>query len=188
MYDALLETLPLVKRREESELSKRGLEPQGYYLATVHRQANTDNPGVLRRLFWALSALDAPVVLPLHPRTREAARAASVVPGESLRVIEPVGYVEMLALERNAKAVLTDSGGVVREAYFLEVPCVTLREESEWPETLQDGWNVLAGSDPAKIAAAAKRPRPKEPPAPVFGDGRAAARIVEILERDSSDR
>ncbi|HEY7270697.1 MAG TPA: UDP-N-acetylglucosamine 2-epimerase (non-hydrolyzing), partial [Dehalococcoidia bacterium] len=188
MYDSLLAALPLVKRREVDVLGKRSLEPGAYYLATVHRQASTDSPGVLRRLFHALSSLDLPVVLPLHPRTRAAAKAASIVPGDSVHVMEPVGYVEMVALERNARAVLTDSGGVQREAYFLEVPCVTLREESEWPETLQDGWNVLAGSDPAKIAAAAKRPRPKKPPAPVFGDGRAAARIVEILERDSSDR
>jgi UDP-N-acetylglucosamine 2-epimerase len=185
MYDALLATLPLVERREGEVLAARGLEAGSYYLATVHRQANTDDHGVLRRLFQALSFLDLPVVLPLHPRTLAAAREASVLPGDSLRVCEPVGYIEMVALERNARAVLTDSGGVQREAYFLEVPCVTLREETEWPETLKSGWNVLAGSDPARIAAAAKRPRPQEAPERAFGDGRAAARIVEILERDS---
>jgi UDP-GlcNAc3NAcA epimerase len=187
MYDAMLATLPLVMRREAAVLEGLRLSKGEYYLATVHRQSNTDNPGVLRRLFHALACLDMPVVLPLHPRTREAAREASIVAGESVRVTEPVGYVEMVALERNARAVLTDSGGVQREAYFLEVPCVTLRAESEWPETLRDGWNALAGSDPAKIAAAASRPRPTTPPARVFGDGHAAARIVEILERDSSD-
>ena len=187
MYDALIVTLPLVQRREAEELAKRSLKPGAYYLATIHRQANTDNPGVLRRLFQALSVVDLPVVLPLHPRTLAAAREAAVHPADNITVTEPVGYVEMLALERNARAVLTDSGGVQREAYFLEVPCVTLREETEWSETLESGWNVLAGSDPARIAEAARRPRPQQPPGRVFGDGHAAARIVEILERDPSD-
>jgi UDP-N-acetylglucosamine 2-epimerase len=185
MYDAVVMTLPLVQRREAEELAKRGLKPGAYYLATIHRQANTDNPGILRRLFQALSVVDLPVVLPLHPRTVAAARAAAVRPGDNITITEPVGYVEMLALERNARAVLTDSGGLQREAYFLEVPCVTLREGTEWSETLESGWNVLAGSDPARIAEAAKRPRPQHPPQRVFGDGHAAARIVEILERDS---
>lgn len=188
MYDALVASLPLVKRRERDDLRRRGLTPGEYYLGTIHRQANTDDAGLLRRLFHALSVLDLPVVLPLHPRTLARARDAVVQPGEQVLVTEPVGYLEMLALERNARAVLTDSGGVQREAYFLEVPCVTLREESEWPETLEGGWNVLAGSDPAKIAAAARRPRPEEPPEPVFGDGQAAARIVEILQGDSPYR
>jgi UDP-N-acetylglucosamine 2-epimerase len=187
MYDALLATLPLVERRQEEVLRARGVERGEYYLATIHRQANTDDHGVLRRLFQALSFLDLPVVLPLHPRTLAAAREAAVLPGDNLRISEPVGYIEMLALERNARAVLTDSGGVQREAYFLEVPCVTLREETEWPETLKSGWNVLAGSDPARIVAAARRPRPLEAPERAFGDGRAAARIVEILERASPD-
>jgi UDP-N-acetylglucosamine 2-epimerase len=95
-----------------------------------------------------------------------------------------VGYFEMLALERNARAILTDSGGVRREAYFLSVPCVTLRTDSEWPETLATGWDVLAGSDVAAIVEAAQRPRPEGPPPPLFGDGHAAAKIVEILQHD----
>jgi UDP-N-acetylglucosamine 2-epimerase len=188
MFDALKATLPLVERSQTGDLEKRHVERDGYYLATIHRQANTDNPGVLRRLFHALSSLDLPVLLPLHPRTLAAARTAATVPGENVVVVEPVGYLEMISLERNAKAILTDSGGVQREAYFLEVPCVTLREETEWPETLRDDWNVIAGSDPARIAAAAKRPRPAKPPERLFGDGQAAARIVETLERDSPHR
>ncbi len=160
----------------------------GYYLATVHRPSNTDDPSTLRSLFEAFGRLDAPVVLPLHPRTRFAMEAAGIVPAPNLRLSEPVGYFEMLALETNAKAVLTDSGGVQREAYFLRVPCVTLREDTEWPELLPSGWNVLAGSDPELIVKAAQGPRPSMPPPPIFGDGRAATKIVEILERDPPNR
>jgi UDP-GlcNAc3NAcA epimerase len=188
MYDGILASLPLVRRREANELEKHGLRPDSYYLATIHRPASTDDPTVLRRLFQALMALDMPVVLPLHPRTRVAAIEAGIVPDENVRVTEPVGHVEMLALERNARAILTDSGGVQREAYLLEVPCVTLREDSEWPEVIATGWNVLAGYNPAAIAAAAKRGRPDKPPEPIFGDGHAAARIVETLGRDSPHR
>ena len=93
----------------------------------------------------------------------------------------------MLALERNARAVLTDSGGVQREAYFLGCPVLRFETESEWPETAADGWNVLAGADPDAIVRAAQRPRPETPPPPAFGDGRAADKIVEILERDPPD-
>ena len=110
--------------------------------------------------------------------------AAGITAAGNVRIVDPVGYFEMVALERNAKAVLTDSGGVQREAYFLGVPCVTLRTESEWPETAADGWNVLAGADPDAIVRAAQRPRPQTPPRPAFGDGRTADKIVEILEHD----
>jgi UDP-N-acetylglucosamine 2-epimerase len=106
----------------------------------------------------------------------------------NVRAIDPVGYFEMLALERNARAILTDSGGVRREAYWLAVPCVTLRTESEWPETVETGWDVLAGTDPAAIVAAAQRPRPQAPPPPLFGDGHAAAKIVEVLQHDPPHR
>ena len=105
-----------------------------------------------------------------------------------MRVIDPVGYFEMLALERNARAILTDSGGVRREAYWLAVPCVTLRTESEWPETVETGWDVLAGTDPKAIVSAARRRRPQTPPPPLFGDGHAAEKIVEILQHDPPNR
>ena len=106
----------------------------------------------------------------------------------NVRVIDPVGYFEMLALERNARVILTDSGGVRREAYWLSVPCVTLRSESEWPETVDTGWDLLAGTDPEAIVSAARRPRPSTPPPPLFGSGDAAAKIVEILQHDPPHR
>jgi UDP-N-acetylglucosamine 2-epimerase len=188
MYDSLLATLSLVGQAEAGVLRRFGVAPGAYYLATVHRAGNTDDPTRLRALIEAFGRLGSPCVLPLHPRTRKALAAAAIRPSPALRIAEPVVYLEMLALERNARAVLSDSGGVRREAYFLGVPCVTLREESEWPETLAGGWDVLAGADPERIIEAASRPRPKDAPQAVFGDGHAARKIVEILERDPPHR
>jgi UDP-GlcNAc3NAcA epimerase len=188
MYDSLLAGLPRAREIEASVLASYGLEAGVYYLATVHRAANTDDAATLRALFAAFGRLEAPVLLPLHPRTQMALERAEIAPAASLRLVDPVGYFEMLALQRNARAVLTDSGGVQREAYLLAVPCVTLRTESEWPETATDGWNVLTGADPDAIVQAARRPRPETPPRPAFGDGHAADKIVEILERDPPHR
>ena len=184
MYDSLLAMLDLARRDETGVLSRHGVERGAYYLATVHRAGNTDDPSRLRRMMEAFGALKAPVVWPVHPRAQEALESEKIGAPANVRLREPVGYLEMLALESNARAILTDSGGVQREAYFLSVPCVTLREESEWPETLVDDWNVLAGADIKKIVAAAERPRPNSEPPGVFGDGRAARKIVGILERD----
>jgi UDP-GlcNAc3NAcA epimerase len=184
MYDALLAGLPRSDEMGPSVLASHGVEAGRYYLATVHRAANTDNQVALRNIFEAFARLKEPVLLPLHPRTRGALEAASIAPAENVRILDPLGYFEMQALERNARTVITDSGGVPREAYFLGVPCVTLRMESEWPETAADGWNVLAGADPDAIVRAAQRPRPQTPPRPAFGDGHSADKIVEILEHD----
>jgi UDP-N-acetylglucosamine 2-epimerase len=184
MYDSLLTALPRARAIEGDVLSRHGVETGAYYLATVHRPANTDDAGALRSICAALGKLDAPVVLPLHPRTKTALAEAAIEVADNVRAVEPVGYIEMLALERNARAILSDSGGVRREAYFLGVPSVTLRDDSEWPETLATGWDVLAGTDVSKIVEAAQRPRPQTPPPPSFGDGHAAEQIVEVLERD----
>ncbi len=184
MYDSLLTALPRAKSIEAESLAANGVEASGYYLATVHRPANTDDAIALESICEALGRLNEPVVLPLHPRTKAALTEAAIEVAANVRVVEPVGYFEMLALERNAKAVLSDSGGVRREAYFLGVPSVTLRDNSEWPETLDTGWDVLAGTNPDRIVEAAQRARPETPRPPIFGDGRTAARIVEVLERD----
>ncbi|MPZ48542.1 MAG: UDP-N-acetylglucosamine 2-epimerase (non-hydrolyzing) [Dehalococcoidia bacterium] len=188
MYDSLLVSLPAARKLEAPLLASLGVKPGGYYLATAHRAANTDDAATLAALLDAFGRLEEPVILPLHPRTRDAISSLGLTPAANLRLIDPVGYFEMLALERNARAVLTDSGGVQREAYFLAVPCVTLRTETEWPETLAGGWNVLAGNDVTMIVEAARRLRPESQPLPAFGDGRAAGKIVEILERDSPNR
>jgi UDP-N-acetylglucosamine 2-epimerase len=188
MYDALVASLPLAIEQERTVLDRRRVESGGYYLATVHRPASTDDPAVLAALFAAFARLTLPVVLPLHPRTKAALAVAGISPASNIQLINPVGYLEMLALERNARAVLSDSGGVRREAYFLAVPCVTLREDTEWPEVLASGWDVLAGADGDRIVSAAERAKPQLAPPPVFGDGRAAKKIVETLERDPPNR
>jgi UDP-N-acetylglucosamine 2-epimerase len=185
MYDSLLQHLPLAEGRS-AIMERLGLAPGSYLLCTVHRAANTDDPEALGRILDALAMLEEPVVFPMHPRARLALHASDLETAANVRAIEPVGYLDMLVLQRNARAVLTDSGGVQKEAYLLAVPCVTLREETEWPETLAGGWNALAGNDPGRIIAAARRPRPAGEPAPAFGDGRAAGRMVELLSHDPS--
>ena len=182
MFDALLMHAPGVGRTSRV-LRELALRPGGYALATVHRAANTDDPARLEAIVESLAMLREPVIFPMHPRTRAALLRTDIEVDAPVRVIEPVGYLDMLALEQNARMVLTDSGGVQKEAYLLGVPCVTLRDETEWTETLAGGWNVLAGADPDRILSASRRSRPDGDPPRVFGDGHAAERMVEALER-----
>ena len=181
MYDVLLERLARGEG-STSVLDGLGVRPGAYAVATVHRAGNTDDVDRLRRIFEGFDAVAAqgvPVVVPLHPRTR--ARIADVRPSPDVHVIDPVSYDDMLTLQRNARIVLTDSGGVQKEAYWLGIPCVTLREETEWEETLQDDWNDLAGAEPERIARAATRDVPTAPRRDAFGDGTAARKIARIL-------
>lgn len=154
----------------------------GYALATVHRPANTDDPARLRAILAAFDALPWPVVLPLHPRTARAIEAASLTVPASVHLLEPLGYVEFAALVSSAAVVLTDSGGVQKEAVFAATRCVSLRDTTEWPETLEGGWNQLAGADPGAIVAAATAPAPTiDPPTAAFGDGEAARRTLDAV-------
>jgi len=181
MYDALLAHRERA-RQNSRILEELRLEPGSYVLTTVHRAANTDDPARLADIFEALALLRERVVVPLHPRTRAALMGTDIEVEPPVLLIEPVGYLDMIALEADARAVLTDSGGVQKEAYLLGVPCVTLRDETEWDETLADGWNVLAGTDARRIIEAARRPRPAGEPPAVFGDGHAAERMVAALD------
>lgn len=187
MYDSLLAHLSLARERSRI-MEERKLKPGSYVLATVHRPANTDDTGRLQAILVALGELDEPVIFPMHPRARLAMMSTDVEAAPTVRLLEPVGYLDMLTLEQYARMIITDSGGVQKEAYLLGVPCVTLREETEWPETLEGGWNVLAGAEPARILAAARRARPEGSPPPAFGDGHAAEKIVRVLEDDPPDR
>jgi len=178
MLDLCRERLADAERRPV--LAALGLEPGAYVLATVHRAGNTDDGGRLRGLVAAFGRLEGPVLFPVHPRTR-AALGTTVLPG-NVRAIAPVGYLDMLALLRGARMVLTDSGGVQKEAFFVGTPCLTLRDRTEWPETVAAGWNRLVDADADAIADAVASWKPEGVmPAGVFGDGKAAERIADLL-------
>ncbi len=183
MLDAFRYNTALAEQRS-AILDALGLQPQTYYLATLHRPANTDDPAQLQTLLDTLAELPLPVVLPLHPRTRQQIELHALAPKskiQNLKIIPPMGYLDMLLLERCARLILTDSGGVQKEAYMAGVPCVTLRDETEWVETLDAGWNILVGADPDRIRAAVRDFTPPAEHPPLYGDGHAADRIVEIL-------
>ena len=163
-------------------LAKLALKPGKFMLATVHRAENTDDEVRLRGILSAFEAVKAPVVLPIHPRTRKMIEVFNLKSKiQNLKLIEPVGYLDMVMLEKSARMILTDSGGIQKEAYWLGVPCITLRDETEWPETVETGWNVIVGADEARIVEAARGfARPEAHPA-LYGDGMAGRRCVALL-------
>jgi UDP-N-acetylglucosamine 2-epimerase len=177
MYDAFLFNVEAA-RQESQVLETLGIEPGAFALVTVHRAENTDDAERLRAIVRGLEASEQEVVLPIHPRTRS--RLTEALPAR-IRVVDPVGYIDMLALESAAAVIATDSGGVQKEAYFLGNPCVTLRDSTEWTETVDAGWNVLVGADSKKIADAMRTFRPEGKRPDLFGDGHAAEKIAALL-------
>ena len=158
-----------------------GVEPGAYLVVTAHRAGNVDDPARLERLVELVEALPRPVVFPLHPRTRARLEAAGLLERlEGVTVVAPVGYLDFLELARHARAILTDSGGVQKEAYLLGVPCVTLRDTTEWVETVEVGWNVLVDLDREAALAALGRTPPAERPE-LYGGGRAAERVRDVV-------
>jgi UDP-GlcNAc3NAcA epimerase len=183
MVDVALTTQPEARNRDDL-VRARGLEPGRYVLATAHRAGNVDDPDRLRRLVDVLTAVAEPVVLPLHPRTRarleQAGLAQELRGAPRLTVTEPLGYVELTALLCHARRALTDSGGLQKEAYLAGVPCVTMRANTEWTETVENGWNVLVDLDvEAALAALRREPPPTRPQ--LYGDGHAGQRVVDAL-------
>jgi UDP-N-acetylglucosamine 2-epimerase len=187
MFDAALRFAGLAESRSRA-LENLSLRKGGYVLCTVHRAENTDNRSRLGGIVRALRACGRTVVFPVHPRTRKMLSAFglddSLAGAPSVRLIDPVGYLDMIQLERNASAILTDSGGVQKEAYFYRVPCVTLRNETEWVETVADGWNRLAGPDPEAILTALGHFDAPPEQAASFGDGHAAEAIVRLIREN----
>lgn len=180
MFDAVLHNIELARARS-GILADLGLEPGGYVLATVHRASTTDDPARLGGVVAAFNAAAEPVIFPAHPRTRAALERLDARFAAHVRVIDPVGYFDMLQLEANARLIATDSGGVQREAYFLKRPCLTLRDETEWTETVGAGWNRLVGVKSETILAAWRTFAPPTAQPPIFGDGHAGDRIATIL-------
>lgn len=183
--DVMLDTLILCEhliKDHSTILSRLGITAKGFYLATVHRASNTDDATNLSSILEVLDSLDAPVIFPLHPRTKKSMelRNLRTQMGNNVHFIEPAGYLDMLALQTHARKVLTDSGGVQKEAYILGTPCVTLRSETEWVETLENGWNILAGINRQAILDVVKS-MPTGPRRQFYGDGHASKKIAEIL-------
>lgn len=167
-------------------MARLGITKGRYLLVTVHRAENTDDPARLSSILNALNSLSEPVIFPIHPRTRRAMLQLEYAPAPHVRIIEPVGYLDMVTLEQHARLILTDSGGIQKEAYWLGVPCVTLRDETEWSETVQAGWNVIVGADASRIADAVEHLSPPDERPELYGDGKAAQRCVSLLESAGS--
>jgi UDP-N-acetylglucosamine 2-epimerase (non-hydrolysing)/UDP-GlcNAc3NAcA epimerase len=184
MVDVALVTQPHARKRDDL-VRARGVEPGEYVLATAHRAGNVDDPVRLRRLVHLLTAVPLPVLLPLHPRTEarlnEAGLFTQLRRAERVIVTEPLGYFELTALLCHARAALTDSGGLQKEAYLAGVPCITLRANTEWTETVESGWNVLVDLNTEAVLAALERPAPSARP-PLYGDGHAGQRVVAALK------
>jgi UDP-N-acetylglucosamine 2-epimerase (non-hydrolysing)/UDP-GlcNAc3NAcA epimerase len=184
MADVLLAFRGPAQERSRA-LEKHGVRAGGYLLATAHRAGNVDDPQRLERLVELLEALPLPTVLPLHPRTRARLEARGVLgrleAAEHLELTAPLGYLDFVRLADSARAVLTDSGGVQKEAYLLGVPCVTLRPSTEWVETVEAGWNVLVDLDAEAAVAALERPPPSGPRPELYGGGHAGERVGDLV-------
>lgn len=181
MTDVLFEVRDQVDGEASALLNTLGLAAGEYYIATIHRPDNTDDPERLRAVLAGLAELDKPVVLLAHPRLVAKAAAADLsLEQGSLRVHRPLAYPELIAALMSSAGVVTDSGGLQKEAFLLRVPCTTVRTETEWVETVRLGWNVLANTSD-EIAAGVTRPRPTETELAPYGDGRAAERVIAEL-------
>lgn len=162
-------------------LEDSNVKPKEYILLTIHRAANTENVDDLLKLINCIAETGEDIVFPCHPRTKAKLKERGFKESNNLKIIEPVGYSEILYLEKNAKKIVTDSGGLQKEAFWLKVPCITLRNNTEWVETVKDGWNVLVGSDRVKIAKAIKSFKPKKKQKKYFGNGKASRKITDII-------
>ena len=184
--DVMQDVLTLAKERAEANagefLGGMGLKEQKYIVATVHRSENTDDPARLGGIINALNALEEPVIFPAHPRTVKVinnGHGFKLAP--HVRVVEPLGYFEMVSLSRSARMILTDSGGLQKEAYWLGVPCITLRDETEWVETVNSGWNTLTGANTDKIVQTVRLSARPAVRASLYGEGCVSKRCVDLL-------
>jgi UDP-GlcNAc3NAcA epimerase len=175
MFDSILF---YQKMAEEKAALSNITDEKDFYLATVHRAENTDDRERLQNIFSAFSEMDKPVILPLHPRTRS--KLEGIDFNDNVKIIEPVSYLEMILLLKNCSKVLTDSGGLQKEAYFMKKPCITLRDETEWIETLNGNWNFVVGTDKNLILEKISVNTFDEQ-GEYYGDGKAGEKIVNAL-------
>lgn len=179
MYDAAMFYKDLAYRPDWFQLSE--LKEGGYVLCTIHRAENTDDPSRLRGILQGLSDANEPVVLPLHPRTRAMVNEFNMPLAANINVVAPVGYLEMVWLEMHCRIIVTDSGGVQKEAYFHGKPCITMRDETEWTELIEAGVNCLVGASPERIVDAVRNAAPIDISERLYGDASAADQIAAIL-------
>lgn len=184
-YDALLKNKKIATKKSKM-LQKLALKKRDYLLATIHRPSNTDNPKNLKNIIQAFVDSGEKIIFPIHPRTKKFLKIhklQEILKGnETVSLIEPLGYLDFLNLMFYARKILTDSGGVQREAYMLKVPCITLRENTEWTETVEDRWNILTGTDKRKIINAIQNFEPKGKQYDHYGKGDAAKNIIRVIE------
>ncbi len=184
MVDSIYQNLP-VARSKSDVLARLGLQPGAYALVTVHRAANTDDQKRLSKIVQVLNNVPETVIFPVHPRTQAALKRIDARFKQHVKLVEPVGYFDMMVLEENARLIATDSGGVQREAYVHRVPCLTLRAETEWVETVTAGWNLLVDVEPEQVINAWTTFAPSGQHPAIFGDGKAGERIVQALENET---
>jgi len=186
MYDALKQNMKIAKKSKI--LKNLDIQPKNYFLTTIHRPSNTDNILNLSNILEVFSSTHEKIVFPIHPRTENFIKKHGLEKkiGENISIIKPVSYFDFVWLEKNAKKILTDSGGIQKEAYLLKVPCITLRENTEWIETIKDGWNILVGAHKKKILDAMNNFKPSGKQRNHFGNGDASRKIVKILDEYGS--
>lgn len=181
MYDAV-KLFKEKAKEKEAFLSEIGCEKGEYILTTIHRAENTNDINRLTSIIEALNESGKKVVLPLHPRTKKFIESYGLHFNDNIKVIEPIGYLEMLMLESNSAKIVTDSGGVQKEAYFMGKPCITMRDETEWVETVNVGWNIVVGTDKVKILDGINNFNPNSIQPNIFGDGDASKKISDLIK------
>jgi len=180
MYDLLLQSRSIITR-QELKINGIIVEQFDYYLATIHRQENTNNIDHLREILNALSKLDKKVILPMHPRTKKIIINNSITYGDNINIIAPVGYFEFIKLLTNSKKIITDSGGAQKEAYLLKIPCITIFPSTSWIETVEDGWNKLVNASEEEIIEAVLSDFNNTKHSPHYGNGNAAEIIISKI-------
>ena len=183
--DVMLDVLNWARKRAEARraetLAKYDVKAGKYLLVTLHRSENTDTPERLSAIVGALNDLEEPVIFPIHPRSKKMLAAAGHELKPHVRVIDPLGYFEMVLMSAASRMILTDSGGLQKEAYWHGVPCVTLRDETEWSETVESGWNTLVGADRGKILTTVKRFAPPAKRPGLYGTGDTARHCADLM-------
>ncbi len=184
MYDAALYAKDIASEKSLI-LSTLGLNKKEYALVTIHRAENTDNVQSLKEILEGVSRLDGEIILPLHPRTKKIINKYEIKLDPRIRIIDPVSYVDMIQLESNSRLIITDSGGVQKEAFFFRKPCITLRNETEWVETLENDWNQIVGTSCDKLIAAVEKINKEnyesKPQGSYYGNGNAVDKILNII-------